>query len=91
MKGTPPADPVFGEGIGVGVRKDDTELLEKINAGIKGASRQRRIRPASRKNTSTSTSTAQGAELLGGLVDRATTHLVSPWWGEAESAQRGAR
>jgi polar amino acid transport system substrate-binding protein len=30
----PPTRP-FGEGIGVGVRKDDTELLAKINAGIK--------------------------------------------------------
>jgi polar amino acid transport system substrate-binding protein len=36
MKGSPPADPVFGEGVGVGVRKGETELLEKINAGIKG-------------------------------------------------------
>ena len=32
---TAPADPAFGEGIGVGVRKDDTELLAKINSAIK--------------------------------------------------------
>jgi polar amino acid transport system substrate-binding protein len=32
---TAPADPAFGEGIGVALRKDDTELLEKVNAGIK--------------------------------------------------------
>jgi polar amino acid transport system substrate-binding protein len=31
---TAPADPAFGEGIGVALRKDDTELLEKVNAGI---------------------------------------------------------
>ena len=30
-----PPDPAFGEGIGVGLRKDDTELLAKVNAGIK--------------------------------------------------------
>jgi polar amino acid transport system substrate-binding protein len=32
---TAPADPAFGEGIGVAVRKDDAELLAKVNAGIK--------------------------------------------------------
>jgi polar amino acid transport system substrate-binding protein len=32
---TAPADPAFGEGIGVAVRKEDTELLGKVNAGIK--------------------------------------------------------
>lgn len=32
---TAPADPAFGEGIGVGLRKEDTELLAKVNAGIK--------------------------------------------------------
>lgn len=32
---TAPEDPAFGEGIGVGVRKDDTELLAKVNAAIK--------------------------------------------------------
>ncbi len=32
---TAPADPAFGEGIGVALRKEDTELLEKVNAGIK--------------------------------------------------------
>ena len=26
--------PVFGEGVGVGLRKDDTELLEKVNAAL---------------------------------------------------------
>jgi polar amino acid transport system substrate-binding protein len=31
---TAPADPAFGEGIGVALRKDDTDLLEKVNAGI---------------------------------------------------------
>jgi polar amino acid transport system substrate-binding protein len=30
-----PPDPAFGEGIGVGLRKEDTELLAKVNAGIK--------------------------------------------------------
>ncbi len=30
-----PADPAFGEGIGVALRKEDTELLAKVNAGIK--------------------------------------------------------
>ena len=33
--GTAPADPAFGEGIGVAVRKGETELLDKVNAGIK--------------------------------------------------------
>jgi polar amino acid transport system substrate-binding protein len=32
---TAPQDPAFGEGIGVGLRKEDTELLQKVNAGIK--------------------------------------------------------
>jgi polar amino acid transport system substrate-binding protein len=32
---TAPADPAFGDGIGVALRKEDTELLEKVNAGIK--------------------------------------------------------
>ncbi len=32
---TAPADPAFGDGIGVGLRKDDAELLAKVNAGIK--------------------------------------------------------
>jgi polar amino acid transport system substrate-binding protein len=35
MKGAPPADPIFGEGVGVGLRKEDTELQAKLNAGIK--------------------------------------------------------
>jgi polar amino acid transport system substrate-binding protein len=35
MKGEPPADPIFGEGVGVGLRKEDTELQAKLNAGIK--------------------------------------------------------
>jgi polar amino acid transport system substrate-binding protein len=30
-----PPDPAFGEGIGVGLRKDDKDLLAKVNAGIK--------------------------------------------------------
>ncbi|MEE8271701.1 MAG: transporter substrate-binding domain-containing protein [Alphaproteobacteria bacterium] len=29
-----PEFPVFGEGVGVGLRKDDTELLERINAAL---------------------------------------------------------
>ena len=33
--GTAPEDPAFGEGIGVGLRKEDTELLGKVNAAIK--------------------------------------------------------
>ncbi|HEX9906471.1 MAG TPA: transporter substrate-binding domain-containing protein [Propylenella sp.] len=33
--GTAPADPAFGEGIGVALRKEDTDLLAKVNAGIK--------------------------------------------------------
>ena len=32
---TAPADPAFGEGIGVALRKEDTDLLAKVNAGIK--------------------------------------------------------
>ena len=32
---TAPADPAFGEGIGVALRKEDTELLGKVNAAIK--------------------------------------------------------
>lgn len=32
---TAPADPIFGEGIGVGLRKEDAELRDKINAAIK--------------------------------------------------------
>jgi polar amino acid transport system substrate-binding protein len=32
---TAPAHPAFGEGIGVALRKEDTELLQKVNAGIK--------------------------------------------------------
>ena len=32
---TAPADPAFGEGIGVALRKDDADLLGKVNAGIK--------------------------------------------------------
>jgi polar amino acid transport system substrate-binding protein len=32
---TAPAHAAFGEGIGVALRKDDTELLAKVNAGIK--------------------------------------------------------
>lgn len=35
MKANAPADPLFGDGVGVGLRKDDTELLAKVNAGIK--------------------------------------------------------
>ena len=31
MKGSPPADPVFGEGVGVGVRKGETESWKKIS------------------------------------------------------------
>jgi polar amino acid transport system substrate-binding protein len=30
-----PPDPAFGEGIGVGLRKEDKDLLAKVNAGIK--------------------------------------------------------
>ena len=33
--GTAPADAAFGEGIGVALRKEDTELLAKVNAAIK--------------------------------------------------------
>jgi polar amino acid transport system substrate-binding protein len=37
MKGQVPDDPeILGEGVGAGLRKDDTALLEKINAGIDG-------------------------------------------------------
>jgi polar amino acid transport system substrate-binding protein len=32
---TAPADAAFGEGIGVALRKEDTELLGKVNAAIK--------------------------------------------------------
>ena len=33
-KATWPLDPIFGNGVGGGVRKDDTELKAKLNAGI---------------------------------------------------------
>ena len=35
VKATAPADPILGEGVGAAVRKGDTALLEKLNAGIK--------------------------------------------------------
>ncbi|HEY1385838.1 MAG TPA: transporter substrate-binding domain-containing protein [Dongiaceae bacterium] len=34
VKATWPQDPIFGEGVGGGVRKDDTALKDKLNAGI---------------------------------------------------------
>ncbi len=34
VKATWPQDPIFGEGVGGGVRKDDTALKEKLNTGI---------------------------------------------------------
>src|SRR5215470_13725946 len=34
-KALAPNDPIFGEGVGAGIRKDDTALKEKINAAIK--------------------------------------------------------
>jgi polar amino acid transport system substrate-binding protein len=34
IKATWPRDPIFGEGVGGGVRKGDTALKEKLNAGI---------------------------------------------------------
>ena len=33
--GTAPADPAFGEGIGVGLRQEDAKLRDKVNAAIK--------------------------------------------------------
>lgn len=35
VKGMAPADPLFGDGIGVGLRKDDGEMLTKVNSGLK--------------------------------------------------------
>jgi polar amino acid transport system substrate-binding protein len=35
VKATAPKDPIFGEGVGGGVRKDDPELRQKLNAAIK--------------------------------------------------------
>jgi polar amino acid transport system substrate-binding protein len=34
-KAVVPADPIMGEGVGAAVRKGDTEMLDKLNAGIK--------------------------------------------------------
>lgn len=34
VKATAPADPILGEGVGAAVRKGETDLLAKINAGI---------------------------------------------------------
>ena len=34
IKSTPPADPIFGMGVGGGVRKDDTALKERLNKAI---------------------------------------------------------
>ena len=34
IKATAPADPILGEGVGAAVRKGDSALLEKLNAGI---------------------------------------------------------
>jgi polar amino acid transport system substrate-binding protein len=36
VKGTAPKDPIMGEGVGGGVRKDDNALREKLNAAIQG-------------------------------------------------------
>jgi polar amino acid transport system substrate-binding protein len=35
VKATAPKDPIFGEGVGGGVRKDDQTLRQKLNAAIK--------------------------------------------------------
>jgi polar amino acid transport system substrate-binding protein len=34
VKATAPKDPILGNGVGGGVRKDDTALREKLNAAI---------------------------------------------------------
>jgi polar amino acid transport system substrate-binding protein len=34
VKATAPKDPIFGSGVGGGIRKDDAELLAKLNAAI---------------------------------------------------------
>jgi polar amino acid transport system substrate-binding protein len=35
VKATVPSDPIFGDGVGGGLRKDDTALKEKLNAALK--------------------------------------------------------
>jgi polar amino acid transport system substrate-binding protein len=35
VKFVAPSDPIFGDGVGAGLRKEDTALREKINAAIK--------------------------------------------------------
>jgi polar amino acid transport system substrate-binding protein len=35
VKATIPSDPIFGDGVGGGLRKDDTALKEKLNAALK--------------------------------------------------------
>jgi polar amino acid transport system substrate-binding protein len=35
VKATVPTDPIFGDGVGGGLRKDDTALKEKLNAALK--------------------------------------------------------
>ena len=44
IKATAPKDPIFGSGVGGGLRKDDTALREKLNAANRGRPRRRHLR-----------------------------------------------
>ena len=50
LKGAVPIDvEVLGKGVGFGIRKEDTELLAKINAGIKAMAEKKMFDPITTK------------------------------------------
>jgi polar amino acid transport system substrate-binding protein len=50
MKGAVPLDvEILGKGVGLGIRKDDTALLEKVNAGIKAMADKKAFDPITAK------------------------------------------